>query len=305
MKTTVVIPARNEEDTIGEVINQVQETFRKHNLGDLEILVVSDSTDRTGEIASSLGAHVIRGPGRGLGAAMYLGLKEVVRGDTDIILTIDADGQFDPYEIPEVIKPVMEGEVDMVLGSRILGKVEYKMPLLNKIGNKLLSWTVSRIVGMRITDGQTGFRAMTREVAEKTVMFGTHTYVQETIIDAAQKNFRIVEVPVRFRERKYGTSKVVSSVKRYAVWTLPMLIFRSGLYMFVFTVGGMLMFLAGISLGLYLAFIVTSGTPMGPNELPLFVAATLLVSVGLLTFFFGFLMSLLVELKEGLDRLSV
>lgn len=303
MKTIVVIPARNEEETIGEVIGQVKETFRRHNLGDVEILVVSDSTDRTVEIAKSLEVQAIRGPGKGLGASMYLGLKEAVKRGAGIILTIDADGQFDPYEIPKVIKPVMNGKFDLVLGSRYLGKIEYRMPLLHRLGNRLLTWTVSKISGLKITDAQTGFRAMTREVAEETVMFGTHTYVQETILDASQKNFRIVEVPVRFRERRHGRSKVVSSIKRYAIWTLPMLIFRSGLYMFFFTLMGVLMLLGGITLGLYLAFIASFGAPIGPNELPLFIAATLFISVGFQTFFFGFIMSLLVELKEGLDRM--
>jgi hypothetical protein len=86
---------------------------------------------------------------------------------------------------------------------------------------------VKFLTGLQISDAQTGFRAMKKEVAVNLNIIGTHTYVQETIIDAKQKGYRILEVPVKFRKRKYGKSKVVSSTLKYAIMTLPPIIIHS------------------------------------------------------------------------------
>jgi glycosyltransferase involved in cell wall biosynthesis len=305
-KITVVIPAKNEEKSIGFIIKKIFSVFKKYRLGKVKILVISDSKDRTNEIARKLGAVVIRGMGTGLGSAMYRGINAAVKNGADIIVSIDADGQFDPEELPKVLTPVLKKEADLVLGSRFLkpNSIKYKMPLVNKIGNSLLSWVVRQITKLPITDAQTGYRAMTRELAESLEMIGTHTYVQETIIDAAQKNFRIKEVPVVFKKRKYGGSKVVASIKRYAIWTLPTLMLRAGLHMIFFTFLGVVLFLVGCLLGIYLVYIETSGTPIGINRYPFLMLVVLLISSGLELFFFGFLLNMMIHLKSKLDFLA-
>ena len=306
LKIIVVIPAKNEGESIAEVINELKEVNREHEFGDLEVLVVNDSTDDTDKVVIGLGESVIRGDGTGLGAAMYMGMKEAVRRGADVIVSIDADGQFDPLELPRVITPILESSADLVLGSRFLDHgVEYKMPLINKIGNSVLSWMVRKASGFQVTDGQTGYRAMTREVAEKFEMIGTHTYVQETIIDAAEKHFRILEVPARFRLRKHGSSKVVSSVKRYAIWTFPVLVLRAGLHMMFFTAIGIIMVLIGLGYGIFVfyeeSFIISNIF----DRLPALLLVVLLITLGFQIFFIGMVLQMLVRIKHKVDHLDM
>ncbi len=300
----IVIPARNEQDTIQTVLKRVHAVNGKHKLGAMQVLVVSDSTDNTNDLARKAGAIVVRGDGTGLGSAMFRGIKEAAKLGPDIIVSMDGDGQTEPEEIPEIIKPILRNEADLVIGSRFLDKksVEYKMPLINRIGNASLSWIVRRITKLPITDAQAGFRAMRREVAESLEMIGTHTYVQETIIDAAKKSFRVKEIPSRWGKRLYGRSKVVSSAKRYFIWTLPILIFRAGLHMMLFTVLGLLFMLAGILLGILLLVAENFDVTRMVSRTPMLILITLLVTVGMQMFFFGFLLGLVADVKNRLYR---
>lgn len=303
-KIFVVIPARNEEDSIAGVIGKIKSVNRKHKLGQMTVLIVNDSTDNTGKAAKKAGAIVINGDGKGLGAAMYKGLRESARLGADIIVSIDADGQFLPEEMEKVVKPILENKADLVLGSRFLEKnlVEFGMSPSHKFGNSVLSAMVRFITGLEITDAQTGYRAMKREVAERLEMLGSHTYVQETIIDAAEKNFRIIEVPVKFVKREHGGSKVVSSIKRYAIWTLPTLVLRAGVHMMLFVTLGLLMTLMGVALGLYLLISENFDFVRLYSRIPSLLLVVLLVFSGLLMFFFGFTINLIISIKNRVDK---
>lgn len=221
----VVIPAKNEEETIGKVIKQTRENLEEY-FEDVSFVISSSSTDQTDEIAREEGATVIRDGGRGLGEAMYRGLKKAVELETDYIMTIDSDLQFQPDEADRLVEA--RKQADLVLGSRFLEDgVDYRMSLTHRFGNYILTKMVNWATGLELTDGQTGYRLMRREVAEELRMIGRHTYVQETIIDAAHNGFEITEVPVTFAEREEGGSKVVSSITEYAFRTLPVIIHRS------------------------------------------------------------------------------
>ena len=299
----VVVPAKNEQDTIGEMVRKIQDVGKKHKM-QFKVLIVSDSRDNTVEAASKAGALVIRGDGKGLGAAMFKGLKTAAKMGADIIVSIDADGQTDPEEIPNLVNPVASGEVDLAIGSRFLDKrlMEYRMPVVNRMGNKSLSWMVRRITKLPITDAQAGFRAMRREVAECLEMIGTHTYVQETIIDAAKKGFRIKEFPSAWKKRAYGKSKVVASAKRYFAWTLPILLLRAGWHTMLFTFLGIILSFVGLLIGLYVLIIENFNFTGIFNHLPALILTALLILLGVILFFFGFLLSVLVEIKNRVDK---
>ncbi len=303
-KIFVVIPARNEEDSIVSVIRKIESVNRKHKFGRMKILVVNDSLDNTGKAAKRAGAIVVRGEGKGLGAAMYRGLHESVRLGADIIISIDADGQFLPEEMAKVVNPILEDKADLVLGSRFLENnlVRFGMSASHKFGNSILSAMVRLITGLKITDAQTGYRAMKREVAEKLEMLGTHTYVQETIIDAAEKNFRIMEVPVKFVKREHGGSKVVSSIKRYAIWTFPTLVLRAGVHMMLFVTLGLLMSIAGILLGTYILISENFDFARLYARIPSLLLVVFLIFTGLLMFFFGFTINLVIAIKNKVDK---
>lgn len=223
----VVIPAKDEEETIGEVIDKTREKAEEH-FSEVRFVVSSSSSDGTDDIAREKGAEVIRDGGRGLGEAMFRGLKEAAELETDYIMTIDSDLQFQPDEAPRLIEA--RHEADLVLGSRFLENgVDYRMSLSHRFGNYVLTGMVNRTTGLELTDGQTGYRLMTSEVAKELRMIGRHTYVQETIIDAHDNGFTIKEVPVTFAERQEGGSKVVSSITEYAFRTLPVILHRANL----------------------------------------------------------------------------
>lgn len=242
----VVIPAKNERDTIGDAIDEVRDELSSR-FSEIRFVVPSSSNDGTDEIAREKGADVIRDGGTGLGEAMFRGLKKALEYDPDLVMSIDADLQFDPAESGKLIAEAEDH--DLVLGSRFMESgVTYDMRLSHRIGNHLLTWMVNRFTDLELTDAQTGYRVMKPEVIRELRMIGRHTYVQETVIDAARNGFSIKEKPVVFREREHGGSRVVSSISRYALRTLPVLLHRTGYSVYMLNTASAVTGLAGLAL---------------------------------------------------------
>jgi len=214
-KLVVMIPAYNEEETIGDVIREIPREIS--GIGRVEVLVMEDgSTDRTVEIASKAGADRIVSEKQrlGLARAFEKGLEVALGMGADVIVNIDADGQYVPAEIPKLVQPIVDGGADVVLGDRQIRKLDH-MPSSKKIGNRIASFVTRRLSGVEVSDAQTGFRAFSRRAALMLNVLSDYTYTQETIIQAAYKRLSIVEVPVEFRRRD-GDSRLISSVLSYA-----------------------------------------------------------------------------------------
>jgi len=213
-KITVIIPARNEEKTIGEVITGVWA-----ELPHAWIMVVDDgSKDGTYEICKKAGVGLIRhGKKLGLGRTIKEGLE---RAEGALVL-IDADGEYSPEDIGGLLERL--DRFDLVLGSRFLGK-KPKMGLVHKLGNILFSGVVSLLIGQKITDAQTGLRALSRKAVRKIELSGGYTYTQEMIIQAAKKGLKIVEVPARYEKRKYGESRIAKNPFVYGLRVLPLIV---------------------------------------------------------------------------------
>ncbi|MBI4010073.1 MAG: glycosyltransferase family 2 protein [Candidatus Aenigmarchaeota archaeon] len=302
----VVIPTKNEEKTIASVINNARRTINENKLGSSKFLIIDDSTDSTPAKAKRAGAFIVCGEGKGLGAAMFLGLKKSLAFNPDIIVTIDADGQADANEIPKFVKPILENKADLVIGSRFKnqGLINYNMELSHRIGTKILVQLLRLITKLPLTDSHGGLRAMKRGVVESLEMIGTHSYVQETIIDAAGKGFRVLEVPSMWKRRQYGTTKVVRSIGKYALLTIPMLILRAGLHTMLFNALGIILMLGGF-IGFWFVFYQESFSIQHlVNRMPALTLISLLLSVGLQMFFFGFLLNIITDMKNKLDKLS-
>src|SRR3990167_733131 len=176
MKVIITIPAYNEEKTIGRVVAGIHGVMKRTRLK-YEVLVVDDgSRDRTGEVAKAAGAVVVAHPHNlGLAEAFRTEMKVCLERKADIIIHTDADGQYLASDIPKLLEPIKRGDADMVLGSRFKGKIE-SMPWLKMWGNKAFSRVISKITKLKISDGQTGFRAFTRQVAAALPVISTHTY---------------------------------------------------------------------------------------------------------------------------------
>ena len=288
MKIVVTIPAYNEEGTIAAVISKIHEVMGQ-NKYNYKILVVDDgSRDKTAEIAKKEGAVVYSHPKNyGLAEAFKTEVEKSLDLGADIIVHIDADTQYKAEEIPKLIAEIENG-YDLVLGSRFKGTIE-SMPFMKRMGNIAFSKVISNITGMEISDGQTGFRAFTRKVADSIKITSGHTYTQEQIIRAVREKFRIKEVPVYFAKRK-DKSRLISNPFDYAIkaWINIIRIYRDYKPLKFFGVIGTLIFSAGFVLGLYLSYVQIFGEGVN-RHLGLMMLDILILSIGLQIIIFGFI----------------
>jgi len=206
MKLTIVIPAYNEGSTIGDVIQHVLDV----NLPGMgkEIIVVDDgSTDKTGEIARSKGALVIRHLlNRGVGGALGTGVEAALRQGADIIVTCDADGQHSPDDIGKVVEPIRMGRVDVTIGSRMLETGG--MPWTRRIANHLANLITLGLFGIRTTDSQSGLRAFSR-FAAKRIRITTNAYgvCSEICGEIKRHHLNFTDVPIKVIYTEYSLSK--------------------------------------------------------------------------------------------------
>lgn len=222
----VALPALDEAATIAEVIGALPREIE--GVAAMEVLVVDDgSRDDTARLAREAGARVIRHEvTRGVGSAFQTALACARELGVDYLVTLDADGQFDPREIPRVMAPVLAGEADCVTGSRFVDPaLEPEMPRAKRWGNRQVARIVSGLTGHRFQDVSCGMRCYGREAILRLNLVGKFTYTHEVLLDLCFKGLRVVEVPITVRgEREYGESRVASSLLRYALNTTRILV---------------------------------------------------------------------------------
>lgn len=207
-KVSLIIPTRNEAETIGECIRRAKKVFAEMDL-DGEILVLDSSTDETSKIAASCGARVIKPDKLGYGNAYLRGFEEA-RGDW--IVLMDGDLTYDPEDMLRMLPLLLNGSFDMVMGSRLRGKIlPGAMPPLHQyVGNPLLTTVLNGLFSAGVSDAHCGLRAITREGLQKlNLKSGGMEFASEMVIEAASKNLRIAEVPITYHPRK-GASKLNS-----------------------------------------------------------------------------------------------
>jgi glycosyltransferase involved in cell wall biosynthesis len=247
---TVLIPAYNEEVAIGSMV------LHTRKYADRVIVIDDGSSDRTVEVAEMAGAEVIRHPeNRGKGEALKTGFEAASQNGTKIIITMDADGQHNPDEIPKLIAHIRSGEVDMVNGSRYINGKETDTPAYRRIGQSVLDAATNLNCGINITDSQSGFRAFAVDALPsfrfKQTGFGIES---EMLADAAKAGLKLKEVEIGVRyDVDCSTEHPVSHGVRVLVKVLQDMEFNKPLY--YFTVPGTVM--AGVGLLLGLSFLRT------------------------------------------------
>jgi len=292
MLIVITIPAYNEQNTIGKIITNINEVMKvsRHKY---KVLVIDDgSKDKTADIAKQEKALVYSHPKNyGLAETFKTEIKKALELKADIIVHIDADMQYQPKEIPKLIKEIGNG-YDLVLGSRFKGKIE-SMPLTKRFGNKAFSRIISNITRTKISDAQTGFRAFTKEVAEKIDIISDHTYTQEQIIRTVREKLRIKEVPVYFAKRK-DKSRLISNPLGYATraWINIIRIYRDYEPLKFFGIVGAMIFTIGFILGLYLIYIQLFAEGVN-RHLGLMMLDILILSIGLQIIIFAFIADML------------
>jgi glycosyltransferase involved in cell wall biosynthesis len=287
VKLVVAIPAYNEAKTLGSVLDGIHKVLRAAKQSHTILVIDDGSSDGTVGVARKHGAKVVSHQvNLGLAETFRTAMKVCLQINPDVIVHIDADGQYVPHEIPKLLGKVNEG-YDLVLGSRFAGRIEY-MPLIKRWGNKAFSKVVSRITRLRITDGQTGFRAFTTKVAREVQLTSDHTYTQEQIIRAAKQKFRIAEVPVRFR-RRADRSRLISNPFEYAIraWVNLLRVYRDYEPLRFFGYLGLFFILIGVGVGILVVYnILTKGQAGG---IPRVVLSALAIMTGVQIMLFGFL----------------
>lgn len=289
VRLVVTIPAYNEENTIADVIKTIPRDLA--NCDDVKVLVLDDgSMDKTVQVAKEAGADQVISHVHNLGLAVTFrdALDEAIGMGADVIVNIDADGQYDPTEISKLIQPVVSKDADIVLGSRFAGYIE-DMPTSKVIGNKMATRIASQAAGKRFSDAQTGFRAFSKDAAMRLNIIGDFTYTQETLVQAVNKNLRITEVPVNFYKRE-GESRLFPSVWNYAKRGGGTLI-RSYLYhkpLRTFCFIGLAVFLVGFLLALRVLLHYFANGVVTPY-LPTSVLSVLLLIVGFQVIILGLL----------------
>ena len=206
MRISVIIPAFNEEQAIGEVVGAVP-ADRVHEI----IVVDNGSTDDTAKRAVLAGARVIQESRPGYGSACLAGARAAI--DADVLVFLDGDRSDDPKQLSSVVGPVLENRVDLVIGSRIHGALEKgAMPLHGRLGNRFIVFILRLLYRVNITDIGS-FRAIRSQTLSDLKMEQmTYGWPVEMVVKAARKGLRIQSLPIRYRKR-IGKSKVTGTIR--------------------------------------------------------------------------------------------
>jgi glycosyltransferase involved in cell wall biosynthesis len=223
LKRIAIVPALNEEETVGRVIDEI----RAFDPG-FDIVVVDDgSTDRTAGIAVDRGAHVLRLPfNLGIGGAVQTGYRFAFERGYDIAVQVDGDGQHDPSQLPAILEPVLADEADLCVGSRFTHGQGYQSSFVRRLGIRLFAGVVSAIVGQKVTDTTSGFRAVNRKGIALFAADYPHDYPEvEATVMCVKHKLRLREAPVQMRERGGGVSSITAVRSIYYMTKVLLAIF--------------------------------------------------------------------------------
>ncbi|MCD1296096.1 glucosyl transferase [Methanocella sp. CWC-04] len=282
IKVSVVIPTMN-EPAIGRVIEETRQGLKHF---EVEIIVVDKSEDDTARRALKAGAIVVHQESVGYGDAYITGFRQVSL-DSDIVVMMDGDYTYDPFEIPLLLEPITKGSADIVLGNRFARIEEGAMTGRNRLGNKIITGSINLLYRLRLKDSQTGFRAIRAssmhvlEVTSEGMPFAS-----EMIIDSMKKSLKVVEVPIRYRQR-IGDPKLKAYKDGSQILGLVIRMVRDYNPLTIFLPAGALLIVLGTILGSSVVYEwLTTGLV---TRLASTVLSAFLIIAGLQIVFFGLL----------------
>lgn len=240
----IQIPCFDEEATLPATLADLPRTVPGIDV--VEWLVIDDgSSDRTVEVARAHGVdHVVSHPrNRGLAAAFMTGMDEALRLGADVVVNTDADNQYDASCIADLVAPIVEQGVDMVIGERPIGQIS-EFSRTKKALQRSGSWVVRKMSGVDVADAPSGFRAMSRRAALRLQVFGRFSYTMETVVQANAEGLTVMSVPIRVNPQtrpsrlarstlQYVRRSMVAIVRSFALYYPFKFFFRVGLVPFV------------------------------------------------------------------------
>ncbi|HEY3274279.1 MAG TPA: glycosyltransferase [Methanocella sp.] len=286
---TIVIPTIN-EPAIDKVIRDACQSLKDY---DFEIVVVDKSTDDTPLKAGKAGARVIVQKDTGYGSAYLLGFRSA-SPESDIIVMIDGDDTYDPFDIPLLIDPILNGNADMVLGNRFSHMEQGAMTARNRFGNRVITVAINVLFRLRLKDSQTGLRALRASALDRLEFISDGMpFASEMIIDAHKKSLNIAEVPVSYR-RRIGEAKMKAYRDGSLIAGLVIRKAQERNPLAIFLPLGLLMMLGGVVLWvIVLQEWLTTGTI---NRLASAAGGTMLFLAGLQVIILGVLAGILVSI---------
>jgi len=310
MKLIIQIPCFNEEATIGITLDALPREIEGIDL--IEYLIIDDgSTDKTVKVAREHGVHKVVSVrrNRGLAKAFMCGLDACIQHGADIIVNTDADNQYNADDIETLIKPILRGEAEIVVGARPIANIKHwslTKKLLQKIGSKV----VRMASGTQIADAPSGFRAMSREAALRINVFDNYTYTLETIIQAGRKNIPIISVPIR-TNRDLRPSRLIHSIPGYirrSLFTVTRIFMTYRPFRF-FAIPGVIIFFIGTLPTVRFLYFFSIGEGRGHIQSLLFSALMLgggmaLVITGLIADLIGVNRQLLEDIRTRIRELE-
>ena len=304
MKLIIQIPCYNEEATLGVTLSQLPRQVP--GVDTVEWLIINDgSLDRTVEVAKACGVdHIVSfDHNQGLAKGFMAGIEACLKAGADIIVNTDADNQYCADDIPKLIRPILEGRAEIVVGARPIQNIKHFSPT-KKFLQKLGSLVVRMASKTKIPDAPSGFRAMSRNAAMQLNVFSEYTYTLETIIQAGQKGMAITAVPIR-TNGYLRPSRLVKSISSYiqrSIFTIVRIFIVYNPLRF-FTLLGSIPFFLGTLLcvrWLVLFFLDTTR-----SHVPSLVVAAVLILIGFQLWIFGLVADLLAVNRQLLEDIQL
>jgi glycosyltransferase involved in cell wall biosynthesis len=213
LRSIAIIPAYNEAESLGTVLEEIRAAD-----AELDVVVVDDgSTDASASVAAAAGAAVVSLPFNiGIGGAVQTGYQYALEHGYELAIQVDGDGQHDPREIDQVVRPILEGRVDLVVGTRFVTGGGYRGTRLRRVGIRLFAAIVSLLVRQRISDTTSGFRAVNKKALRLFAADYPHDYPEvESIVLLSRHHLTMLEVPVQMRVRESGSSSITALSSAY------------------------------------------------------------------------------------------
>lgn len=304
MKLLIQIPCYNEAKSLPLLCQSLPRSV--NGFDSVEWVVINDgSSDRTAEVARECGVdHVVDHPtNQGLAKAFMTGLGFCLEHGADVIVNTDADNQYDSRDIEALVRPVVEGKANFVVGERPISSIR-EFSLLKRVLQRIGSWVVRVVSGTSVPDAPSGFRAFSRDAAKRMMVYSDYTYTLETIIQAGLSDMAVASVPVRVNP-SVRRSRLVKSVFSY-VWKSIFTIAR------IFVVYRPFAFFGSIGLGLMvsgfligLRFLCYYFFGDGEGKVQSLILASMLMGMGFQTVLIAFLADLVSANRKLIERLRV
>lgn len=286
MKLIIQIPCLNEAETLEIALNDLP----KHidGIDEIEYLIINDgSVDNTVEVARNWGVHYIVSfkRNKGLAKGFMAGINACLKHGADIIVNTDADNQYCGEDIEKLVRPILDGKADIVIGERPIDETEYFSPLKKKLQH-FGSYIVRKASKTDIPDAPSGFRAFSREAAMHINVMNNYTYTLETIVQAGRSSWAITSVPVR-TNGELRKSRLFHSMGAYVKRSMITIIRAYMMYrpLTFFSVLGLIPFTGGFLIGLRFLIYWLKGS--GSGHIQSLIFASTLMLLGFMTFIVG------------------